>query len=184
MSAKEEDDYDKGLVFEKIPEILTRGHVVSAKRVDILEERASHSKYLLLPTKFSFPKIVRIYSMVFSFVSKCMRGRVILSRLLCEGKLWFSMFHANLKDSEEGRDVSCIAMVTSLEGETCPVGLGLVAMFSEELFMSRSRGETFAATQTEATEEVMMTAEEEAMTMGVSIYAKSDVHTCIIHMKV
>ena len=39
-------------------------------------------------------------------------------------------------------------------------------------------------TMIEATEEVMMTAEEEAMTMGVSIYAKSDVHTCIIHMKV
>jgi hypothetical protein len=54
-------------VYEKIPEVLTRGHVVSTKRVDLLEERAAHAKYLLLPTKFSFPKTVRVYSVVFSF---------------------------------------------------------------------------------------------------------------------
>ena len=102
-----------------------------------------------------------------------MRGRVILSRLLCEGKLWFSMFHANLKDSDEGRDVSCIAMVTSLEGETCPVGLGLVAKFSEELFMSRNQGETFAATQTEATEEVMTNTDKYVNLALLYLYRKA-----------
>ena len=66
MSPEEEQDYDRGLVFEKIPEVLTRGHVVTAKKVDMIEERAAHSRYLLLPTKFSFPKVVRIYSIMFS----------------------------------------------------------------------------------------------------------------------
>jgi hypothetical protein len=98
MNKEEEEDYNRGLVFEKVPEILTRGHVVSEKRVSMLEERAAHANYLLLPTTFSFPKVVRIYSIVFSFVSKCRRGRIVLSRLLCEGKLWFSMFHSRIED--------------------------------------------------------------------------------------
>ena len=64
MSKEEKEDYDRGLVFERIPEILTIGHVVTAKRVNLLEERAAHAKYLILPTKFSFPKTVRLRSLI------------------------------------------------------------------------------------------------------------------------
>ena len=97
----EEDYYERGLVYEKIPKVLTRGHVATTKRVDQMEERAAHAKYLLVPTKFSFPKTVRIYSIILSFVNKCRRGKIVLSRLLDENKLWFSMFYASLSDKEE-----------------------------------------------------------------------------------
>ena len=149
MTAEEEHDYDRGLVYEKIPEVLTRGHVVSTKKVDLMEERAAHAKYLLLPTKFSFPKTVRVYSVVFSFISKCRRGRVILSRLLCEGQLVFRMFHARLEDMETGLELSSIAMVTSMKGEEqsskCQ---SLVSQFNKEVFMSDEQRKIFATTQT------------------------------------
>ena len=148
MTAEEEHDYDRGLVYEKIPEVLTKGHVVSTKRVDLMEERAAHATYLLLPTKFSFPKTVRVYSVVFSFISKCRRGRVILSRLLCEGQLVFRMFNAKLEDKETGLELSSIAMVTSMRGEEqsskCQ---SLVSQFNKEVFMSDEQRKMFAATQ-------------------------------------
>ena len=143
MSPEEEDDYERGLVYERVPEVLTRGHVVSPRRVDLIEERATYSKYLLLPTKFSFPKVVRIYSIVLSFVSNCRRGKILLSKLLCEGKLWFSMFHAQLNDLETGKELRSIAMVTSAEGETSPISMNLVNKFSEELFLSEGQRRSF-----------------------------------------
>ena len=69
LSVEQEDDYERGLVYEKVREVLTRAHVVSAQRVDLIEERAAHARYLLLPSKFSFPKTVRIYSIMTSFLS-------------------------------------------------------------------------------------------------------------------
>ena len=39
----QEDDYKKGLTFEKIPELLTRGHHVNENRLGLLEERAEYS---------------------------------------------------------------------------------------------------------------------------------------------
>lgn len=105
MTVEEEQDHDRGLVYEKIPEVLTRGHVVTTKRVDLIEERAAHAKYLLLPTKFSLPKTVRVYSIVFSITSKCRRGKVILSRLICEDRMWFSMFQAKLENLETGLEL-------------------------------------------------------------------------------
>ena len=40
MKPEQEDEYKKGLLYEKVPEILTRGHVVNTKRVEKIEERA------------------------------------------------------------------------------------------------------------------------------------------------
>ena len=60
-------------MFDKEPEILTRGHAVSERRVAKLEERANFSKYLILPTNFGFRKLVRIYSFIFSFCTKLVR---------------------------------------------------------------------------------------------------------------
>jgi hypothetical protein len=89
---EEESEFSKGLIFERVPEILTRGHVISEKRVSLIEERASMSKYLVLPSKFNFVKVVRITSWVMMFVTKSRKGRKTLSGLLYEGKLWFSVF--------------------------------------------------------------------------------------------
>jgi hypothetical protein len=59
---------------KKIPELLTRGHHVNEKRLGLLEERAEYSQYLILPTKYSFPKVVRIMSIVTGFVYKVREG--------------------------------------------------------------------------------------------------------------
>ena len=111
MNPEEEDDFDKGLVFEKVPEILTRGHTLgrglktSLKKI---QERAAVSKYLLLPTTFSFRKVVRIYSTVFSFITKVRKGRKTTSRLLAEGSLVFRIFVAHRTEVEgEGESGLC-----------------------------------------------------------------------------
>ena len=128
MTVEEEDDYDKGLVYEKIPEVLTRGHVVSPKRVDLIQERAAHARYLIIPTKFSFQKVVRIYSIVFSFISKCKRGKPIRSLESNSGQLQFSMFNADTQ-------IPC-------QGPT------LVSRFSQEISM-KDAVQVFQATQVE-----------------------------------
>ena len=87
MNPEEETDCDRGLVYDKVPEILTRGHQVSQKRVAKIEERAAYAKNLILPTAYPFTKLVRVYSIVLSFNSKCIKGREILSRLLAEGRM-------------------------------------------------------------------------------------------------
>ena len=97
----QETEYRKGIVFEKVPEILTKGHIVNERRVGLIEERAQLSKYLILPTKFSFPTVVRIMSYAMAFISKTRKNRKLLSRLLFEGKLWFSVFLASSKTLEE-----------------------------------------------------------------------------------
>ena len=62
-------------MFDEVPEVLTRGHVLNQRRIFLIQERASFSQYLVLPTKFSFSRIVRIYSYKFSLMSNlCMKG--------------------------------------------------------------------------------------------------------------
>ena len=173
ITEEEEDDYERGLVYEKVPEVLTRGNVVSAKRVDLIEERDAHSRYLLLPTKFSFPKIVRIYSIILSFVSKCRKGRVLLSKVLCEGKLWFSMFHARLNDLEIGKELCSIAMVTSEVAKTSSVSKGLVSQFSEELFLTDEQRKAFQATQVYLLGEVLTNTDKYTNMALLYLYRKA-----------
>ena len=71
LSTKEElDSYYDGCVFDQIPEVLTRGHVLNQRRISLIQERAAYSKYLLVPTKYGFKKTVRIYNYVFCFIQK------------------------------------------------------------------------------------------------------------------
>ena len=67
LKKEEEDDYKKGMVFEKTPGILTRGHptVLLSRRVENVKSRAEFSNYLLSPTKLKFKKVIRIYATVF-----------------------------------------------------------------------------------------------------------------------
>ena len=97
----EESDFDKGLVFDQVPEILTHGHVITQERVDRMQERASVANYVILPTKHAFPTLVRIHGIVFSFVIKCRKGRKILSQLLMEGELSFQLFTVTLDEETE-----------------------------------------------------------------------------------
>ena len=79
-------DYDKGFVFEKTKDILTKGHVVTTticgvvqnkERVDLVYSRAAFAKYIVLPTKYHFPSVVRIVGIVFKFIRsfKCRQGK-------------------------------------------------------------------------------------------------------------
>ena len=43
---------------------------MNQRRITLIQERASYSQYLLLPTKFNFRKTVRIYTYIFTFISK------------------------------------------------------------------------------------------------------------------
>ena len=58
INPEEETDYDRGLVYEKIPEILTRGNLISRKRVAKIEERDAYAKYLILLTAYPFTTLV------------------------------------------------------------------------------------------------------------------------------
>ena len=59
MKDDEEVEYDKGLVLEKIPEILVRGHsAFVSDRVSKMASRALFSDYIFSPTKYSFSKCI------------------------------------------------------------------------------------------------------------------------------
>ena len=79
-------DYEKGFVFEKTKDILTKGHIVTKtvcgvvtnkERVDLVYSRAAFARYIVLPTKYHFPSIVRIVGIVFKFIRsfKCRKGK-------------------------------------------------------------------------------------------------------------
>ena len=98
MKEEEQEMFNEGCVFDKVPEVLTRGHIVNEKRVAKLEERAAFSNYLILPTKFGFRKLIRTYSYIFSFLNKLKQRvkqrRPDLFREEVQEKLSLSMFHA------------------------------------------------------------------------------------------
>ena len=109
MKKEEEETFNEGCVFEKIPEVLTKGHMVSEKRVSKLEERAKFSDYLILPTKFRFRKLVRIYSYVFAFSQKLKaavkkrRPDLFSTDSQCEHR--FSMFYIDLVPTQLGNNL-------------------------------------------------------------------------------
>ena len=78
MNDIEEEDYKKGLVFERSHEILTRGHsVMLSNRAEKVKERAEVSNYLLSPTKYKFEKVVRCYAVIYRFLRsfRCLKGK-------------------------------------------------------------------------------------------------------------
>ena len=68
MKDDDKEEFEKGLVFERTPEILVRRHL--SKRVEKIKYRAMFSYYILSPTKFSFRKVVRVTGYVFKFLRK------------------------------------------------------------------------------------------------------------------
>ena len=99
VNPEEENDFNDGCIFEK-PEILTRGHVLNQGRVSKLEVRATFSEYPLLPTKFSFPTVVRIYANMMRFARNCSKNRKILKHLISEANFQFSVFSAFITEDE------------------------------------------------------------------------------------
>ena len=107
VPVEKEDDFRKEFLIDKEPEVLTRGHAAADledednKRVSKIAERATFSNYgRLLPTRRSFPAMVRIAGYVIAFIDKCRlrvnrrKGMDIkwAGQLLVEAGLWFSAF--------------------------------------------------------------------------------------------
>ena len=107
VPVEKEDDFRKEFLIDKEPEVLTRGHAAAdlededSKRVSKIAERATFSNYgRLLPTRRSFPAMVRIAGYVIAFIDKCRlrvnrrKGMDIkwAGQLLVEAGLWFSAF--------------------------------------------------------------------------------------------
>ena len=134
---KEVDDYHDGCVFDQVPEVLTRGHTLNLHRISLIQERASYSQYLLLPTKFSFRRSVRIYSYVFSFVTKlinAVRKRKGLGprNMAQEGSVKFSAFlvcYEQLGSDHQGVDQ--VGGTQPDEAEDADTSLWLYLHFAE-----------------------------------------------------
>ena len=79
----------------------------------------------------------------------------MLSRLLCEGKLWFSMFHSRIEDQETGLMLSSVSMVTSTQTDNPDRGVCMVSQFSKDIFMTDEQKKSFSATQTQEQDDVL-----------------------------
>ena len=75
INEEEKEEFRDGVVFDKIPEVLTRGHALNQSRISKLEERAQYSDYVVIPTKFNFKRSFRVTMMVIKFKSLCRRGK-------------------------------------------------------------------------------------------------------------
>ena len=86
MSDELKEDFEQGFVYEKTKDVLTKGHIVTKivcgvtynkERVDLVYSRAAFAKYLVLPTKYHFPAVVRILGLVWKFLKsfKCSQGK-------------------------------------------------------------------------------------------------------------
>ena len=124
LNEEEEDSFNKGLVFEKTPEILTRGHIsiLQSTRVENVKARAEFSDYALSPTKFPLEKTVRIYSVMWRFIKsfKCLRGRFEKGKLKLNTR--FQMFLTfNCVKGKVGRSNYELEVETSTEFQMCSV---------------------------------------------------------------
>lgn len=102
LNESENETYEKGFIFEKSHEILTRGHPVLAAdtRADKIRLRLETGSYLFNPGKFKFEKTVRIMSIVYRFIKsfKCRRLQKSGHR--------FSMLPVNVVNSDYGANIS------------------------------------------------------------------------------
>ena len=142
LKPDEEEDFYDGCKFDK-PEILTRGHLVSEVRVSKLEERAAFSDYLILPTKFSFPTVVRIHANVIKFVTSIARNRRVLKHLFAEGGLLFSIFTAvQVGDTDNGGHLLSVEggpggySGTQVDQQAAPPGDGCLAPSDKHVSMA------------------------------------------------
>ena len=71
LNDNEKEEYDRGLIFEKCPQILIKGHgAFATNRIQKMASRAEFSKYLFMPTKFNFRKVVRVTACMFKYLKK------------------------------------------------------------------------------------------------------------------
>ena len=93
-----ETDFNEGLIFGDRDDPFTRGHtgqsvhIVTESRVKKIQERVNYSNYMLVPTKFSFPKVVRVYGYVCKLIFNARKSKSITGHLLAETSRYFQAF--------------------------------------------------------------------------------------------
>ena len=70
INKDEEQEYQEGVIFEKIPEVLTRGHAINEARVTEIEKRVQFSSYLVPPVNTDWKNYVGVMINVVKFISK------------------------------------------------------------------------------------------------------------------
>ena len=114
ISKEIQSDFNDGLIFGDRDDPFTRGHtaqsahVISENRVRKIQERTEFSNYLLQPTAFKFPKVVRVYGYVLKFVFNARKGKKMLGHLLSEANLWFETFASSCPSA-----ISHVGILTS-----------------------------------------------------------------------
>ena len=97
-----EDEFNGGIVFGDKDDLgtldLLQCNFSSETRKKKIQERAQFSKYLLLPTKHSFPTTVRIYGYVLKFICNARKNRKFVGDLLRSTRVWFSAFPVDLNE--------------------------------------------------------------------------------------
>ena len=120
LEEKESDDYKEGLIFgNDIPDVMC--NTVKSSRVDFIHQRAEFSKYLVLPTKFGFKKVVRIMALVLTFISKCRRKattKLKLDMAAMQDGFKFTLFFVQMTDKEiSGNDDGAAGHPNDLFGD-------------------------------------------------------------------
>ena len=82
LNDEEKEEFQNGILYERMPELLTRGHTLNKIRVTEIEKRARFSNYVLLPTKFGFKKFIGVMIIVVKFLVKCRKGKPFTGPLL------------------------------------------------------------------------------------------------------
>ena len=96
MQKEDKEEFDHGLVFEKFPEILVKGHsAFLTSRLDKMKARAEFSNYIIQPTKFNFRKIMRITACIFAFLRKI--------GFVKKSETKFRMFSAKIGGEDDGK---------------------------------------------------------------------------------
>ena len=85
------------IIFEKCPEVLVRGHSAFATnlRVEKMTSRAEFSKYIFMPTKFSFRKVIRVTATILKYM------KALNPLMQTEDKHRFKMFIAEKESSAQ-----------------------------------------------------------------------------------
>ena len=100
LKKEDESEFDKGIILERMPEILVRGHSSFASeqtvRTDKMAARGSFSNYIISPLKLPFPKCIRVTAHCF---------RMFKMKRKCD-KTYpnnnFKMFMATKVEGDEG----------------------------------------------------------------------------------
>ena len=106
LNEEDENDYLEGIMFDKVPELLTRGHVINEYRLSEIEKRAKFSQYLVQPTKWGFKKFIKVMSKVFTFLLKCRKGKSFTGPLLSQPLAKVPVLLAVTVDNTDGEPLN------------------------------------------------------------------------------